>query len=505
MSPDVSSGKTYTSVSGTGIDLWQELPRVSVMIMELSWLVPWFQVITLAVKDQPAWLIGLILFGVLFGAFALARAAFNLSIKDKIRRRLFLIYIFVTLLISEWLILYRQTSPTDLWNLYNQSLDAISDFRELIPPEIVVFLIVLFVVRRGFSLARDWGGANSVISSIQGSIVAYILLGIIARSAVKEVIQANLFIFLVTAIFGMLTARIGSIRKLRGGRGVDFNFQWLGSILASTVLITSVTAAVAVISASQVEELNQSLRLMIFSLLYLIAAPFVTLASRIFPALESLRQVWPTIEVEQETTVSQPGALDATQAELSQTAGTNMIEVLLQLRFLLFAVILLVAIVLIVRMTQRWRGGADAGADDERDSILDGRGLLRWMLDALRLRAKKTADSLVQATQLNRRERTRAAARVRRIYADFMALCENAGLVREDSQTPLEFLPGTTGLFPQTYHEITLITESYQRVRYGEYPETHQEVQDVEHAWEQVRAAGEALKKRVSAVSKSKP
>ncbi len=117
MSPDVSSGKTYTSVSATGIDLWQELPRVSVMIMELSWLVPWFQVITLAVKDQPAWLIGLILFGVLFGAFALARAAFNLSIKDKIRRRLFLVYILVTLLISEWLILYRQTSPTDLWNL----------------------------------------------------------------------------------------------------------------------------------------------------------------------------------------------------------------------------------------------------------------------------------------------------------------------------------------------------------------------------------------------------
>ena len=57
-----------------------------------------------------------------------------------------------------------------------------SDFRELIPPEVMVFVAVLFLVRRGFSLARDWGGANSVINSIQSSIVAYFLLGIFARS-----------------------------------------------------------------------------------------------------------------------------------------------------------------------------------------------------------------------------------------------------------------------------------------------------------------------------------
>ena len=505
MSAEVKSGETPTRITGTGIDFWQELPRVSVMIMELSWLVPWFQVITLAVKDQPAWLIGLILFFVFFGAYALAKGAFHLSIKDKIRQRIFLVYVLVTLLISEWLILYRQTSPTDLWQLYNQSLDAISDFRGLIPPEVTVFLVVLFVVRRGFSLARDWGGANSVINSIQASVAAYILLGIIVRSVIEEVIQANLFIFLVTAIFGMLTARIGSIRKLRGGRGVEFNFQWLGSILASTILITGVTAAVAVISASQVEKLNQSLQLLVYSLLYIIATPFVTLASRIFPVLDSLRQVWPTIEVEQEVTDGQPGGLDISQATGEPTADANVIEVLLQLRFLIFAVLLLVAIVMIIRIAQRWRGGADAGADDERNSILDGRSLLRWMLDAIRLRAKKAADSFIHATHLNQRERLRAAARIRRIYADFMDLCAALGLEREDSQTPLEFLPQTLGLFPQSYQELALITESYQRVRYGEHPETHQEVQDVEQAWKQVSEAGEALKKHVSAPNRGKP
>ena len=54
--------------------------------------------------------------------------------------------------------------------------------------------------------------------------------------------------------------------------------------------------------------------------------------------------------------------------------------------------------------------------------------------------SKKTADSLVQAAQLNRRERIKAAARIRRIYADFMELCENLELARADSQTPLRIL-----------------------------------------------------------------
>ena len=498
------SGEITSGVAGRGIDLWQELPRICVMIMELSWVVPCFQLITLAVNDQPAWVIGLILFIVWFLAYALAKAVFQLSIKDKIRQRLFLIYIVAAVFFSEWMILYRQTDPTDLWRLYNQSLDAIGDVRELVPPEVMVFLVILFVVRRGFSVGRDWGGAYSVMNSIKISIAAYFLLGIMARSAVSDVIQTNLFIFLVTAIFGMLTARIGSIRKLRGGRGGAFDLRWLGGILASTILITGVTAAFAIISSSQIETLNQALKAFIYTVLYLVTTPFITLASRIFPALESLKPVWPTIENEQEDTTELSGQPDFSASAMEQTTDSNVMEVLLQLRFLMFAVILLVAMVMIVRMAQRWRGGAEHGPDDERNSILDGRGLLRWMLDALRSRAKSTADSLVQAAHLNRRERMRAAARIRRIYADFMDLCEDVGLVRADSQTPHEFLPQTASLFSQTYAEIGLITESYQRVRYGEFPETHQEVLDVEQAWSQVREAGEAIRKGLTTTNRKK-
>jgi hypothetical protein len=497
MSAEATPSDTRLKSSAGGIDLWQELPRLAVMVMELSWLVPWFQLITLAVKDQSSWFIGLIFMLVLFLSYVLARAAFRFSIRDNIRRRVFLAYIIGAVLLSIWVILYRQATPTDLWSLYNQSLDTMSDFRELIPPEIMIFGAVLFLVRRGFSLGRDWGGANSVINSIQTSIVAYFLLGIMARSAIEDIIATNLFIFLVAAIFGMLTARIGSIRRLRGGRGVEFNLRWLGSILTSTILITGLTAAIAVISASQIERLNQSLRLIFYTVLYFIATPFVALVSRVFPVLESLRQVWPTIDVEQEATDWQLGTPDSTNGDIVEETGASGIELLLQLRFILYAIILLAGIILIVRMTQRWRGGVEAGIDDERNSLLDGRNLLRWMLDALRFRAKKTADSLIQAARLNRKERIKAAARIRRIYAEFMELCENLNLARAESQTPLEFLPLALRMFPQSSPELELITDSYQRVRYGELPETHQEVQEVEQAWKQVQELGAVLKKQM--------
>ena len=45
--------------------------------------------------------------------------------------------------------------------------------------------------------------------------------------------------------------------------------------------------------------------------------------------------------------------------------------------------------------------------------------------------------------------------------------------------------------------QVSLITQAYLRVRYGELPETRQEVLDVEEAWKQVQNVGkERLEER---------
>ena len=53
-------------------------------------------------------------------------------------------------------------------------------------------------------------------------------------------------------------------------------------------------------------------------------------------------------------------------------------------------------------------------------------------------------------------------------------------------QTPLEFLPTLNGLFPNHYVEIELITETYNKVRYGYLPEVRRDIQKVDEAWKRI-------------------
>ncbi len=48
-------------------------------------------------------------------------------------------------------------------------------------------------------------------------------------------------------------------------------------------------------------------------------------------------------------------------------------------------------------------------------------------------------------------------------------------------------------MFPELNLEIEMITAAYLRVRYGQLPETHQEVEDIETAWRSLRQRGDEL------------
>jgi hypothetical protein len=85
-----------------------------------------------------------------------------------------------------------------------------------------------------------------------------------------------------------------------------------------------------------------------------------------------------------------------------------------------------------------------------------------------------------------------AAARVRRVYAQLMDLCKHLGKPRPRSQTPFEFLPKMESLYPRNMDDLTLITEAYVKVRYGQLPETSKDIEDVLAAWERVKAYGKS-------------
>jgi hypothetical protein len=102
-------------------------------------------------------------------------------------------------------------------------------------------------------------------------------------------------------------------------------------------------------------------------------------------------------------------------------------------------------------------------------------------------------DRLAQGLGLRKDARRLAAQRIRVIYAELLELAASLKYPRWPHQTPLEYLPELQKAFPSSQVELALITQAYQRIRYGELPEAQDEVNAIESAWRQVQVEGRTI------------
>jgi hypothetical protein len=84
--------------------------------------------------------------------------------------------------------------------------------------------------------------------------------------------------------------------------------------------------------------------------------------------------------------------------------------------------------------------------------------------------------------------RRQAAASIRRIYQDMCRMAGSNGYPRLESETPYEYLKTLKKAWPENTADTLVITEAYNRVRYGEIPETQAELNDIEAAWKRLEA-----------------
>lgn len=129
--------------------------------------------------------------------------------------------------------------------------------------------------------------------------------------------------------------------------------------------------------------------------------------------------------------------------------------------------------------------------EGEGDTYEQLGSLARLLREAVLGEARQAVEGF--SKRLNRGERLLAAARIRRIYTRLLDLAKEKGVPRLASQTPLEFLNTLDRVFSGVHDDLCTITDAYVRVRYGEYPETQEQVDKVEKAWLRVRASDEGL------------
>jgi hypothetical protein len=81
------------------------------------------------------------------------------------------------------------------------------------------------------------------------------------------------------------------------------------------------------------------------------------------------------------------------------------------------------------------------------------------------------------------------AVSIRRIYRQMMALADAGGYPKLDVETPYEYLATLDKAWPQNRPESRIITNAYVKVRYGEIPETANELAEIKQAWDRLQKA----------------
>lgn len=480
------------------IRYWRELAILALMVMELSWIVPWYRSLTPATYSLSIWRVFLVLFAFMLSAHIATRIMNYLDLKINIRRGVTFGLIVLCSYIGLKLLLFEAES-LPLSELLNRPFRAFSDLRGLIPDEFLVILVVLFVFWRGISLATKFVDPMSVRGNFYlglGMYTAYIFINTLVTG---ETPGAMLYMFFVAALIALGSARIYTITQLRGGTENPFDLRWFLGIFITTLLIVGLAGYFAWLFSDRTSIILgiSSIALGVFGIiLLLLVSPFIFLLDRLSTAIPDPSGAFQNmIDSLEELRDTLNGFANNLLNMLDAPILLSWMQLLKPILLWGFVFAVLFAILFSI---SRWLFQERRSVEDELESILESGDVLGMVRRAIRKRLDELGQSLRGRTNLRAGQRWLAAAKIRRIYARLMELSSELGENRPPAFTPLEFLPTLERLLPEGADEMGVITDAYLRVRYGELPETVQEVSQVEGAWEHVNTLGKAKYSQMS-------
>jgi hypothetical protein len=486
------------SFSVIRLNPWREISILMMILMEACWVTPWFRSLTAATNAISSLRVFIVILCTVLFAHVIVRTMEYLQLKKTIQRGIMIFFILFAIFIGIKTMLYAGQS-TPLAQLLNRPLSSFGDLRSLIPAEFIVILTMLIAFWRGISIAQEHIGPSTIIDHFWLGIVMYVAFIFINTLATGETPGDYFYLFLFSALIAMVASRMSVIGMLRGGNENKFNRYWLVGMILAASLIVTLSALLGGVIGNHFNWIG-GLFLGIFGgimiLFWLLIGPIVSFIITILGNL-----------------INSTGLqkLTAGFQNLNQTIlgfGQNILDMLGQsalsrfverwgptLRTIIFIVIILLLIAGIVAWMaiKLWQDRTRRQWGKEQKSDLQAGNLLQRLMELLRGGLGNALGSLSQLTNFNHRQRLRAAARIRQVYADLMDLCATLGHPRDEADTPLEFLPQLNQLFPQQQPETMLITQAYNYIRYGQLPETRQEVEEVEAAWKKIIVVGREL------------
>ena len=456
--------------------LWSEAAVLAMIGMELTWITALY-VLTMQLQSRLAMTV-LVLAVALAGSYALGRGMHALHWRLGLRRIIFLAWLVFYVFFSLNRLLFPTTGLT-FSGLVVQPLRAVLSGQWEVN-EFWHVLVICLLGLRGISLATREVEQSKVLASLQLGLLMFLLYGLSQSAADPAGTAWLFFIFLAFGMLSLSAAGVAGISDLRGGRLPRLTWTWTTGILASALLAAGIAVLSGwLISSQEISTFLGQIVLGFFTVLLaligLLISPLVLL---FFWGMTQISQLLSGLIDRTVFDAFIQSLKQMTSAGKNQSvAPVNVMDIRNVVMGAAVAAIILITLILFRRLPKKRRLLA------EEDSLNTGANRRPYPPESI------GKDS---ARWINPR-RLLAAAQVRRIYAQLMALCEKSGYPRPVALTPLEFLPTLKQVFPEGASQVSLITSAYIRVRYGELPESAAEVKDIKLAWEWLK--GRAKKK----------
>ena len=484
---DLQSRKALTAPMPTA---WgyvrHELLYLGFALMEVALFTPAVLVILGWARYWPPLQVAIWLLLVMLLPLNLIRLMGLLQFDLKRQRRLLLLGLVLTIFQSWRLLLYNDGSLFDFsWT--RQFLNSLGEGGNLLwTRDLSVFLVTAFAWWRGIRLAIRYPEINNVGLRLRlGGLIFLPLIIWFSGAFLNANIVPFILLFFLAALIVISLVRAENIEQERSGMAATLNARWFAVVAAAALLIITVAAMLtALIAGEPLFLLVTWLTPLWHALQFGATVSGAILFELIYPAAEVvagliqwLAGILGGVLGQLSATLQAANILGNLDSPLipTPTATVEVVGPTLIGRsttaLIMIALLVLVALALgrsyqkatfAARDSQRSRGRIDEDQESSRGRrFLERMGLFRqW----------------------------RAAASIRRIYKQMCRAAADAGYPRVATETPYEYLRTLSRVWTEYTAETQLITEAFVRVRYGEVPETEEELELIRSAWRRLEA-----------------
>ena len=479
------------SLTSSSSSVWgyirHELVFLSFAAMELSLLTPVVLLFIGWARYWPTWLVFLWLLLVMLLPLNLIRLMGILHVGLKRQRQVLIIGLFITLVQSWRLLLYSGGSLLDFGWL-GQFFASLGEGGNMVwTRDFSVFVITSFIWWRGIRLAIRHPEINNVGLRLRlGGLIFLPVITWLGSTLINLNIVPFITMFFLSGLTLITLVRAENIEEARSGKSSTLNPAWLLVVSGAALLVVIISGvATGIISGDSLFVVLSFLSPLWRAIQFGAAVAGFTLLQIVYPGLDIFALL---VQFLSGIFGGMLGQVSAALRESNFLAGLEppelpgveeAIEVLEPtLGGKTLAAIIMVGLVILIgfALARTYRKSTFTTRESEksRKSMEDteNQGAGRRLLERFGLLRQ-----------------WRAAASVRRIYR---LMCKEAGLAgypRLGSETPFEYLPTLYRVWPEHTAETRMVTEAFVRIRYGELPETAEELESIRNAWRIIEAS----------------